>query len=504
MEKNKEFQTKENGVLAYDPIVVIRDVLRRWLVILMVTVLVGVGTYTVAGTFYKPVYSTNTTLVVTTRGSSSTVYSNMTSTSNLAMVFTEMLNSSVFRQVILEETQLQDLQSTITASQVEDTNLLTMRVSAPDPRTAFLVTRAILNNYDIVTEKVMGNIVLEILQQPSVPTAPSNARDFTRVMKQTMLVTAAATCLLIGWRSATRNAVRSAGEARKKLDCTYLGEIPHERKYRTLKTMIRRPKTSVLVSNPATSFRFSEAVRKLRRRVEQHMDGRKVLMVVSLLENEGKSTVAVNLAMTMAKKYDRVLLIDCDLRKPACAKQLHIQCNGMGVRDVLQGKADPASAVMSDGRSGLHMLLQRDGTARSGELVNSPNMEKLLHWARENYDFVILDMPPMSMVTDAERVMNMAEGSLLVVRQNAANAKALNKAIAALKRGKGKLIGCVLNNVYSTGLASGQGQGNAYGGYHRYGGYGRYGRYNRYGRYGRYGNYAGKNSYASQDFEKQD
>ena len=72
MEKKKEFQTEERGLLLFDPIVILRDILKRWLVIVMITVLVGLGTYTAVNLSYRPSYRTNTTLVVTTRGSSST------------------------------------------------------------------------------------------------------------------------------------------------------------------------------------------------------------------------------------------------------------------------------------------------------------------------------------------------------------------------------------------------------------------------------------------------
>lgn len=84
-----------------------------------------------------------------------------------------------------------------------------------------------------------------------------------------------------------------------------------------------------------TSFRFVESIRKLRRRVEQHMDGGKVLIVTSLLENEGKSTVAVNLALAMEQKGKRVLLIDCDLRKPACGMVLGQSKFTYGLNDIL-------------------------------------------------------------------------------------------------------------------------------------------------------------------------
>ena len=491
MEKKKEFQTQERGWMQYDPIVILLDIVKRWLVILLAAVVVGVGVYTVTSLSYEPEYRTSTTMVVTTRGSSSTVYSNQSSTATLASVFSEMVSSSVFRQIILEEAGISAFDGRITASQVSDTNLLSMNVYASDPRTAFLVTRAVLNNYEAVTEQVMGNVVLEVLQAPSVPMSPSNPQNFLSLAVKAALVTAVLACLLIGWLSFSRDTVRSAKEARRKLDCHYLGSIPHERKYRTLKSMILRPKTSVLITNPATSFQFSEMVRKLRSRVEQQMGSDKVLMVVSLLENEGKSTVSVNLALSMAKKYAKVLLIDCDLRKPACAKLLHVNWEGPGVGDILAGKSDPETLVMEDTRSNLQLLLNAEGVSDSGRLVSSRNLDKLLRWARENYDFVVLDLPPMSKVTDAERIMDVVDGSLLVVRQNAAPAKALNKTIASLSRGKAKMLGCVLNNVRSTGASSGQGQGNYYG---RYGGYNRYGKYNRYGRYGGYGAYGSKDA----------
>ena len=105
--------------------------------------------------------------------------------------------------------------------------------------------------------------------------------------------------------------------------------------------------------------------------------------------------------------------------------------------------------------------------------------KRLLAWAREEYEIVILDLPPMSAVTDAEAMADLADCSLLVVRQNTAHTSALNKAIAALERGSAKMLGCVLNNVYGTQLFSGQG-GDGYG-------YGKYGKYGQYGRYGAYG-----------------
>lgn len=100
-------------------------------------------------------------------------------------------------------------------------------------------------------------------------------------------------------------------------------------------------------------------------------------------------------------------------------------------------------------------------------------MNALLDWARECFDFIVLDLPPMSAASDAEGMADLADASLLVVRQNAAAAPALNNAVASLDGHKAKMLGCVLNNVYATQLSTGQ----SYGGYSKYSHYGHYGNY---------------------------
>ena len=487
MKKTNEMNKAQADPLSFDPIVLLRDVAKRWILIVLAVLVVGVGTYIRADISYSPIYRTTTTFVVTTRNNSSNVYSNLTSTTSLASVFTDLLNSSLLRKAILEEIGASSFDGSINAAVVPDTNLLTMTVSASEPRTAFAVAKAVIDHHEEVTYQVVDGITLEVLQHPTVPVVPANFSNASGQMKKMMLLTGLAAAGLIVVISYSRNAVRSGREARAKLDCHYLGEISHETKYKTLEARIHRRKTSILITNPATSFRFIENFRKLRRRVEQHIHGGKVLMVTSLLENEGKSTVAVNLALSMAQKHSKVLLIDCDLRKPACHLLLEEKEIEHGLRDVLTEKASAVDAVIQEKMSGLSLLLETQGGRDSGDLIASPQMQILLEWARQEFDFVVLDLPPMAEISDAENMMEYADASLLVVRQNAALVPALNKAVAHLDSGKAKLLGCVLNNVYSTPMFSGQGYGYGYG-------YGRYGRYGHYGHYGHYGVVSSKHS----------
>ena len=477
MEKTNELHTTVSGLLPFDPIVLVRDVVKRWLIILLAALMVGVGTYIVKDASYVPVYKTNTVFVVTTRGSSTTIYNNLTSTSSVASLFTELMNSSIMRKNVMAQMGVSSLDATISTSVIPNTNLLTMTVSSSDPRTAFLTAQTLIETHETLTYTVVDGILMEVLQYPTVPLRPVNSAGGMGAMKQAAMLTAAVTAVGIAIFSFMRNAVRSGSEVQQKLDCTYLGQIPHEKKSKTIAARFKRKKTSILIDNPVTSFQYVETIRKLRRRVEQHMGNRKVLMVTSLLENEGKSTVAANLALSLAQKHNRVLLIDCDLRKPACHNILEHKQFTSGIKEVLQGKANLADAVLRHQSTRLYLLLAKKGDQSSGDLIAADRMRILLDWARKNFDYVILDLPPMAAAADAEAMTALADASIIVVRQNEAVAPALNKAIAALEGRNAKLLGCVLNNVHSSRISSGGGYGYGYG-------YGKYHKYNYYKSYG--------------------
>ena len=478
MENTNELNNYGSGLLPFDPIVLVHDVIKRWLVIVLAAVMVGVGSYISTDMSYKPVYQTNTVFVVTTEGSSTTVYSNLSSTSNLASLFTELLNSSIMRKTIMEEMGVSYLDASISTSVIPNTNLITMNVRASDPRTAFLATQTLIDHHESMTYQIVDGVVMEVLQAPTVPVAPINYNGASGQMTKMMVLAAAAAAALLAAMSYMRNAIRSGAEAQAKLDCDFLGEIQHEKRYKTLFSWMRHKKTSILITNPVTSFRFVETINKLRRRVEHHMGDDKVLMVTSLLENEGKSTVAVNLALAMAQKNKRVLLIDCDLRKPACHLVLS-QKFTTGIKEVLQNKANVVDSIVRYNKTNMYMLLGKKGDQNVGDLIASERMDVVLNWARKNFDFVVLDLPPVCVASDAEGIAALTDSCLLVVRQNAAVAPALNKAIASLEVQNANIMGCVLNNVYASRLSDGSGYGNGYGGYHRYGHYGRYGGYGK-------------------------
>ena len=475
MEKTNETKRKDTNLLSFDPIVLLQDVLRRWLVIILAALTVGVGAYIVTDASYSPVYQTNTVFVVTTKGSSTSVFSNLTSTTNVATLFTDLLNSSIMEKTVMEEMGVSSLDATISTAAIPNTNLISMTVASSNPRTAFLTARTLIETHEALTYTIVDGIVMEVLQQPTVPVVPINSANSLTWMKRATLLAALAAAILLAVYSASRNVVRSSSEAREKLECTCLGEIPHEEKNKTVTSRLRHKKSSILITSPVTGFAYVEAIRKLRHRIERHADGKKVIMVTSLLENEGKSTVAANLALSLSQKHGRVLLIDCDLRKPACHNILEHKIFTSGIKEVLQGKANLSDAIIRHQNTRLYLLLARKVNQNSSDLLTNERMRILLDWARKNFDYIILDLPPMAAAADAEAMTALADAAVMVVRQNVASVPALNKALATLDNHQAELLGCVLNNFVSSRFSrNGYGYGYGYGGYHKHNYYGNY------------------------------
>lgn len=468
-----EKRHEESSQFSLEPVSMILDVLRRWYLIVMAVLLAGMAGYVASDLNYTPQYTTTTTFVVSVRDSAASVYQNLSATTNLATVFSEVLNSSLLRQAVVEASGLERFNGTITSNAIEETNLLTLRVTDDDPRTAFLATKAIIENHSVVSYQVLGDTVLEVLQAPHVPTAPSNPKQSAGMMKKCGLAAGVCMCVLLAVLSVLQDTIRSKKDAEGKLGCRVLAEIRHERKYKTLVSWFRHRKNSILISNPITSFGYVESIIKLRRRVEYQLPAG-LLLVTSVAENEGKSTIAANLALALARKHARTLLIECDLMKPACYKLLEKDWQGPGTLQVIEKTANLKDAVQQDKNTGLYMLLEKESVRNSTEVSASEGMTKMLQEAKACFDYVIIDTSPMSAGANAECLMDLADASLLVMQQNVVPAVKLAGAVETLSSAKAKFMGCVLNNVYALPSVAQYGYGYGY----RYG-YGRYGHYGK-------------------------
>ncbi|MDU1312955.1 MAG: CpsD/CapB family tyrosine-protein kinase [Clostridium septicum] len=171
----------------------------------------------------------------------------------------------------------------------------------------------------------------------------------------------------------------------------------------------------------------------------------RVIVVTSSEPGEGKSTTAGNLALSLAQGDKKVILIDCDLRKPSIHKKFKIS-NTVGLSDVLIGKEDIVSAAKKRGNN-LRILTSGKIPPNPSEMLASKVMGKLLEELKERFDYIILDTPPVQAVTDSQILSTRADGTILVVKAEQTKRDSVSNAINLLKKVNANIIGTVLNGV---------------------------------------------------------
>lgn len=194
----------------------------------------------------------------------------------------------------------------------------------------------------------------------------------------------------------------------------------------------------------------AESYRTLRTNIQYSSFDKeyKVIVVTSSEALEGKSTTAGNLALCLAQGDKKVILIDCDLRKPSIHKKFKIS-NVTGLSDVLIGKEELLTVVQRHNKN-LVILTSGKIPPNPSEMLSSKAMTALLENLRQNFDYIILDTPPVQAVTDSQILSTKADGTILVVRAERTKRDSIQNAISLLKKVNANIIGTVLNGIESS------------------------------------------------------
>lgn len=171
----------------------------------------------------------------------------------------------------------------------------------------------------------------------------------------------------------------------------------------------------------------------------------KTIVVTSSVPGEGKSTVVGNVAMSLAKDGSRVLIIDCDLRKPSLHRKFKIS-NEKGLTDCLINK-NTSKEVVQQYSERLFIITAGTIPPNPSEIVGSKTMELFLKELSINYDYIVLDTPPLLAVTDAQLLSAKSDAALFVVRAGKTKEKIISKGYKELSKVQANVIGSILNSV---------------------------------------------------------
>ena len=425
---------------------------------------------------YVPRYHSEATFTIETSASAlsdmagSGSYYDKATAEQLAKTFPYLLQSDLLQSLLRQELGVSWLNGSISARAVDNTSLFSLRVTSASAQDAYDILETVIRIYPRVADYVVGSTEMHILTQPAVAAQPDAPFDPVRSICKGALLGLALGLAVVLLFAATRRTVRTPEEVKRRLNQTCLASLPAVRFKRRSGQFDR----TISIQNPRISGAFLENVRSLRIKFLREAEGRKVIMVSSTLPGEGKTTVAVNLALTLSQNGARVILVDLDLRKPSVKRCLGVSVPSRGAPELLNLRgADPREHLLTLEGTQVRLLAGDEPSSNPRRQMESRRLEALLTTLREEADYVILDTPPCGLLGDGAALAGLADASLYVVRSGSAQVSHILDSLQFLAGSGTPLMGCVLNGASGGGGRYGYGYGYGYGGDH-------YGKYHAY------------------------
>lgn len=446
-----------------------------WLVILLI-VLFALKSYLSVSSGYVANYAASATVTVTSNTG--------TSVEDLETLFPYMMSNGVLSDVIAEDLGTNGVPGSVTLKAEPDTEFLTITATCSDPQMAYDLLTSVMENYPQVAKYVLGELKFAVLDETGIPSEKGRKAVIRGSYKKGALEGALLGFVILGLYALTRNTVKSKKELKKKLNLMDCGSIPYVREKKRKKGTVHN---SLNLLNDRISPAYVESIRKVRTKVLRQMEENdfKTLLVTSSIPGEGKTTLAVNLAISIANQGKKVILVDCDLRNPSIAAAMNESGEHPGLGAVLEKRAELKEAMTTIEVSGgeLKVIYGKKEENTNVKILGSKRMESLIQYWSRRADIVILDTAPSGLLADAPVLARYVDAALYVVRYDHTKLRQIRDGVQSLAMSGIHIIGYVFNSDKSGG---GQGYGYGYG-YNRYS---RYGRYNRYSAYGRYNSYA--------------
>jgi capsular exopolysaccharide synthesis family protein len=303
--------------------------------------------------------------------------------------------------------------------------------------------RNLFETFLIRTKETGGNEYQEadarVISAAELPTRPS----FPKVVPMVGAAFAASLCLgvfLAFGVDRLQNGFRSPQQVERLTGLPVLRTVPAL----AGSVMGKTPPFQYVLNEPTSAY--AEALQAVRTALHFSRPDAppRTLLVTSGTSAEGKSTLAISLARMAARSGQKVLLADCDLRRPSIAQALKLSTL-TAMEDVLTGRATISNAVTRDEATGLHIIPARSSESQPLDLLSSDRMRDFLREAAKTYDFVVIDSPPASLVSDALVLSELVDTTLYLIRWEATPRDVALAGVEQLRRAGAKIVGAVLN-----------------------------------------------------------
>lgn len=419
----------------------------QWkLIVLVAAVAAGASAALTART--TPLYASSVTFYVSAQANTSdpiSAYQGDLLSQQEVQSFAELLRGPMLVGAVIRDLGLRAAPGSIAAEistrPIPQTVLLSATVTDPSARQAWLIAESVGTQFTALVAALeqppkggTPPVSVEVVAQPELPVRPVSPDPVRNVSIALALGLLAGIALAAAVRSLD-NRIKSADVLAAETGKPVLGVIPYDPRAR------RRP----LVADEDPFSPRVEAFRKVRANL-QFIDidqPRKVLLFTSALPEEGKSSSACNLAVTMAQSGSRVILVEADLRRPRAVGYLGLP-GAIGVTDVLLGRCTEDEAIQVWGDDLFAVLASGSLPPNPGDLLASQQARQLVGRLSDRYDMVLIDAPPLLPFADAASIAPCCDGAILMVRHGRTRTEHIRRSAEALQAVDVPVLGSLL------------------------------------------------------------
>ncbi|GAA0176809.1 hypothetical protein SH2C18_01600 [Clostridium sediminicola] len=438
---------------------------RRLKLIVAITLSITLITVIFSYFIIKPVYESRMSIIIgkatNNNGNSSYNINDVTMYIKAVQTYVEIAKSEDVAeraQEILEgkfsTEELKDMLSVIPQS---DTQIMEIVVRTNNREEAKVIVTAFTQAFKENAQKLIPNGSIEVFQNPKVPKKPVKPnKEMNTILGFIIGVAISLATTLI--MELLDNTIKSKDEVERYTELSVMGIIP---KY----LGILNRKSLIVVRNKPNSI-VAEAFRTLRTNIIYSSIDQEIntILITSAGPSEGKTSVVSNFAYTIANSEKKVLVIDCDLRKPNIHKQFRVS-NSIGLSDILAGQVNIEDAI-HECEKNLYVLTSGKIPPNPSEILSSRKMKEFIDKIKGDFQYVIFDTPPIIAVTDAQALANKVDGVIIVVAAKETEKDALIRANELLVKVRANILGIVMNKIE---FNRGKNYGYKYQSYYSYG-----------------------------------
>lgn len=426
-------------------------ILRKYWILVVVTTVVGLAAGLGLSLLATPEYQSKTQLYVSVRsdgGSTGDLVQGANYSRQIVNSYVTVVSSSAVLDPVVEELNLDmtgaELANHVTAASPSDSALINITASSDSPEEAAAIANEIGESFKNVVQTQLepeengaSPVSLTTTQDALVPKSPVSPNILLNLALGLLIGLAVGYGIAI-LRTVLDRRIHTTEDIEQITDKPLMGEIIDDPEVE---------KNRIVVASKPRSPR-AETFRALRTNLQFLNIGSKkpVFVISSSTPAEGKSTTALNLAATLAQSGSSVVIVEGDLRLPAFAEYLDIE-GGAGLTDVLIGRAELADVLQRWGRDPFYVLPAGRIPPNPSELLGSTEMEETLNTLKEQFDYVIIDAPPVLAVTDAVVLGKWATGLLMVVATGTTTKTELNDALQTLETAGSNVVGIVATMI---------------------------------------------------------